>query len=102
MNVIEITDFVSFAADKEEKMTALGPVPGDTKSVKAQIELLKDFTDGVSEKYGEVETLNQHTNDMVKDRPETEAKVIKQPMSEVNKRWKALLDGINQRKVGVT
>ena len=84
---------------KEEKLSGLGSVPGDTKSVKAQIESLKDCTADVNDKYLEVEALNQQASNMVSDRPESEAKVIKQPMSEVNKRWKALLEGIGQRKV---
>lgn len=88
-----------FIAAKEEQMASLGVVPGDTKSVKAQIENLKHFTNDVNEKYVEVEALNQQSSEMVKDRLDTEAKVIKQPMSEVNKRWKALLDSIGQRKV---
>ena len=88
-------------AGKEEKLSSLGSVPGDTKSVKAQIEALKDCTSDVNDKYLEVEALNQQATNMVSDRPETEAKVIKQPMSEVNKRWKALLDGIGHRKVHV-
>lgn len=80
-------------------MTSLGSVPADTKSVKAQIEHLKEYTGDVNNKYLEVEALNQQATNMVRDRPETEAKVIKQPMTEVNKRWKTLLDGIGQRKV---
>ena len=80
-------------------MSSLGSVPGDTKSVKAQIEHLKEYTGDVNNKYLEVEALNQQAANMVKDRLDTEAKVIKQPMSEVNKRWKSLLDGIGERKV---
>lgn len=76
-------------------------MPGDTKSVKSQIEALKECTADVNDKYLEVEALNQCAANMVNDRPETEAKVIRQPMSEVNKRWKALLDGVGQRKVGL-
>jgi len=83
-------------------MTALGQVPGDTKSVKAQIEGLKDYTNDVNDKYMEVEALNQQAGEMTKDRGDNEASVIKQPLSEVNKRWKSLLDGIGNRKVSLS
>lgn len=86
-------------AGKEEKLASLGSVPGDTKSVKAQIESLKDYTADVNDKYLEVEALNQRATGMVSDRPDSVAQVVKQPMAEVNKRWKSLLDGIGQRKV---
>lgn len=89
-------------AGKEDSLTDLGPIPGDTKSVKSQIEALKNFTNDINDKHAQVESLNQKASDMVRDRSEVEAKVIKQPMSEVNRRWKALLDAISQRKVSTT
>jgi len=91
-----------FCVGKEEQLSSLGSVPGDTKSVKAQIEALKDCTADVNGKHLEVKSLNQRAANMVKDRLDSEAKVIRQPMSEVNKRWEVLLDGVKARKVNIT
>ena len=84
----------------EKELSGMGPIGPDIDIVKQQMEDLKGLKDVVHPKHLDIEELNQHAHDMTKDSPTEQAAVIREPMSDVNKRWDALLQGIADRKVG--
>lgn len=49
----------------------------------------------------DVESLNQKANDLAKDSTPEHAAVVKEPMSNVNKRWDNLLEGLGDREVRI-
>ena len=57
------------------------------------------FKSDIQPKHLDIEGLNQVANDMTKDSPMEEAKVIKSPVMDVNQRWNVLLDNISDREV---
>ena len=61
----------------------------------------QEFKETVHPKTLDIEMLNQTAQDLTKDSPTETAAYIKSPMSDVNRKWEELLDGISDRKVRV-
>ena len=61
--------------------------------------ILQEFKLEVEPKSDDIECLNHTGNELTKDSPTEEAKVIKAPLVDVNVLWHGLLDGISERQV---
>ena len=57
------------------------------------------FKEQVHPKHVDIQGLNQTAADLIKDSPTEQTHVIRVPMTDVNKRWDGLLEGIAERKV---
>ena len=83
----------------EGRLAGLGPIGTDVDSVKRQLDDLKEFKELVHPKHLDIQSLNQQAHDLTRDSPTEQATAIREPMTDVNKRWDALIDGISDRKV---
>ena len=77
----------------------MGPVATDTSAVQQQIIDLNDLKKAVHPKQLEIQTLNQTAKELIKESPTDQHAAVKEPVSEVNKRWDILLDNIGTREV---
>lgn len=77
----------------------MGPVAADTETIIQQIEELKSLKESVHPKQLEIEALNQTAKELLKESPTDQHPAVKQPISDVNKRWDILLDNIGNRDI---
>jgi DNA repair exonuclease SbcCD ATPase subunit len=87
-----------FLAKAEKKFDNLGPIGSDIDKVKKQIGELKDFKDEVDPWMIKVEALNRLAHDLVENATPEQARAIKEPLGQVNRRWEDLNKGINVRQ----
>lgn len=77
----------------------MGPIAADTDTVIHQIDELKNLKEVVHPKQLEIQTLNHTAKDLLRESPTEQHPVIKEPVTNVNKRWDILLDKIGTRDV---
>merc|ERR1719367_1888020 len=87
-----------FLAKAEKRFDNLGPIGSDIDKVKKQIGELKDFKDEVDPWMIKVEALNRQAHDLVENATPEQARAIKEPLAQVNRRWEDLNKGINVRQ----
>ena len=63
--------------------------------------MLQSFKEVVHPKQLDIQELNHTARDLTKDSPTEQSAVIKDPMTEVNRRWEELLNGVADRKVSL-
>ena len=56
------------------------------------------FRDEVEPHSSDIEGLNQQANELTKDYPKEQSDVVREPMSDVNRRWRDLVRGITDRQ----
>ena len=83
----------------EERLAELGPIGMDVEVVKQQLTELRAFKDLVHPKHLDIQSLNSQAQDLTRDSPTEQGMSVREPMSDVNKRWDALIDSISERKV---
>merc|ERR1712223_1650354 len=76
-----------FLAKAEKKFDNLGPIGSDIDKVKKQIGDLKKFKDEVDPWMVKVEALNRQADELTERTSPDQARRIKEPLAEVNKRW---------------
>ncbi|KAG8192780.1 hypothetical protein JTE90_019099 [Oedothorax gibbosus] len=91
-NILEFLDYA------EETMTGLGPVGSDIEAVKGQIQQLQSFKQEVDPHMVEVESLNRQAHELMERTSPAQARSIREPLAEINKRWDDLLKGIVDRQ----
>ena len=94
-------EILTWLQSKEQELNSMGPIAADTDAVKQQLDTLRVFKEVVHPKHLDIESLNQQVQELTKDSPTEQASTVKLPMTEVNNKWDALLDGIAERKVRV-
>merc|ERR1712223_72529 len=87
-----------FLAKAEKKFDNLGPIGSDIDKVKKQIGELKEFKDEVDPWMIKVEALNRQAHDLIEFATPEQARAIKEPLAQVNRRWEDLNKGINVRQ----
>ncbi|CAL1283115.1 unnamed protein product [Larinioides sclopetarius] len=90
-----ILEFLEYA---EEKYANLGPVGSDIEAVKGQIQQLQDFKQEVDPHMVEIESLNRKAQELMERTSPAQAKSIREPLAQINKRWDDLLKGIVGRQ----
>nr|XP_024217733.1 dystonin isoform X10 [Halyomorpha halys] len=90
----EITRLLSQA---EERFSRLGPIGADIKTVKKQIEELKEFKADVDPHMVKVEALNRQAGDLSERTSAEESQALRGPLSSVNSRWDTLTRGMAER-----
>ncbi|XP_028029405.1 dystonin isoform X14 [Bombyx mandarina] len=94
-----LQDFLDTAEDKFSRM---GPLGSDIDAVKRQIAQLASFKQEVDPHMVKVEALNRSLTRQAQELTERtsseQAAAIKQPLTEVNARWSALLRGMVERQ----
>merc|ERR550532_593762 len=78
---------LEFLARSENKFDNLGAIGADIATVKRQIEDLKKFKDEVDPWMVKVEALNRQADDLTEKTSPDQARAIKEPLAEVNRRW---------------
>ncbi|KAK4336716.1 hypothetical protein RND71_043560 [Anisodus tanguticus] len=91
----EILDFLDIA---ENKLATFDEIPSDIELIKKQIKDLKEFKRDVENYLVEIEKLNKLGKELLENSPLSQQKTIKEPLDDVNRRWNALIDGINQKE----
>merc|ERR1712223_1045603 len=89
---------LDFLAKAEKRFDNLGPIGSDIDKVKKQIGELKDFKDEVDPWMIKVEALNRQAHDLIEFATPEQARAIKEPLAQVNRRWEDLNKGINVRQ----
>merc|ERR1712223_2015734 len=89
---------LDFLAKAERKFDNLGPIGSDIDKVKKQIGELKDFKDEVDPWMVKVEALNRQADELTENATPEQARAIKEPLAQVNRRWEDLNKGINIRQ----
>merc|ERR1719412_1428887 len=93
---------LEFLARSENKFDNLGAIGADIATVKKQIEDLKKFKDEVDPWMVKVEALNRalkrQADDLTERTSPDQARAIKEPLAEVNKRWTDLNRAISTRQ----
>merc|ERR1719422_1388858 len=89
---------LEFLARSENKFDNLGAIGADINTVKKQIEELKKFKDEVDPWMVKVEALNRQADDLTERTSPDQARAIKEPLAEVNKRWTDLNKAIVVRQ----
>ncbi|CAH2986630.1 unnamed protein product [Chilo suppressalis] len=90
-----LQEFLDSAEDKFSRMGALG---SDIDAVKKQISQLAAFKQEVDPHMVKVEALNRQAQELTERTSSEQASAIKQPLTEVNSRWSALLRGMVERQ----
>ncbi|XP_063629074.1 dystonin isoform X8 [Cydia splendana] len=90
-----LQEFLDKAEDKFSRMGALG---SDIDAVKRQISQLASFKQEVDPHMVKVEALNRQAQELTERTSSEQAAAIKQPLTEVNTRWSALLRGMVERQ----
>ncbi|XP_063369716.1 dystonin [Cydia amplana] len=90
-----LQEFLDKAEDKFSRMGALG---SDIDAVKRQISQLAAFKQEVDPHMVKVEALNRQAQELTERTSSEQANAIKQPLTEVNTRWSALLRGMVERQ----
>ncbi|XP_054709316.1 LOW QUALITY PROTEIN: microtubule-actin cross-linking factor 1, isoforms 1/2/3/4/5-like [Uloborus diversus] len=91
-NLLEFLDTV------EERFTKLGAVATDITSVKEQISQLREFKLEVDPHMIEIESLNRQAQELMEFTSPDQAVAIREPLSDINKRWDDLLKSIVDRQ----
>merc|ERR550532_1269405 len=89
---------LEFLARSENKFDNLGAIGADIATVKKQIEDLKKFKDEVDPWMVKVEALNRQADDLTEKTSPDQARAIKEPLAEVNRRWTDLNKSIVVRQ----
>merc|ERR1719471_2340948 len=89
---------LEFLARSENKFDNLGAIGADINTVKKQIEDLKKFKDEVDPWMVKVEALNRQADDLTEKTSPDQARAIKEPLAEVNRRWTDLNKAIVVRQ----
>merc|ERR1719210_1734682 len=93
---------LDFLAKSERKFDNLGPIGADIDKVKRQIGELKTFKDEVDPWMIKVEALNRkiarQAQDLMENATPEQARKIKEPLTDVNRRWDDLNRAINNRQ----
>ncbi|XP_045505247.1 microtubule-actin cross-linking factor 1 isoform X25 [Colias croceus] len=87
-----------FLDSAEEKFSKMGPLGSDIDAVKRQIAQLASFKTEVDPHMVKVEALNRQAAELTERTSSEQAAAIKQPLTEVNARWSALLRGMVERQ----
>ncbi|RWS15093.1 microtubule-actin cross-linking factor 1-like isoform X28, partial [Dinothrombium tinctorium] len=90
-----VLDFLSSA---EDKFASLGPIASDIEAVKVQIHQLKDFKNEVDPHMVEIESLNRQAQELMERTTPQQARAIREPIQEINRRWDDLLKRIVDRQ----
>ncbi|XP_071036383.1 microtubule-actin cross-linking factor 1 isoform X6 [Parasteatoda tepidariorum] len=91
-------NILEFLDSAEESFAALGPVGSDIEAVKGQIQQLQEFKQEVDPHMVEIESLNRQAHELMERTSPTQAKAIREPLAEINRRWDDLLKGIVNRQ----
>ncbi|XP_049879738.1 microtubule-actin cross-linking factor 1 isoform X17 [Pectinophora gossypiella] len=87
-----------FLDKAEDKFSRMGPLGSDIDAVKRQISQLASFKQEVDPHMVKVEALNRQAQELTERTSSEQAQAIKQPLTEVNARWSALLRGMVERQ----
>ncbi|XP_026332684.1 uncharacterized protein LOC113239782 isoform X5 [Hyposmocoma kahamanoa] len=91
-----------FLDKAEDKFSRMGPLGSDIDAVKRQISQLAAFKQEVDPHMVKVEALNRNlirqAQELTERTSSEQAAAIKQPLTEVNARWSALLRGMVERQ----
>ncbi|XP_045762779.1 dystonin isoform X12 [Maniola jurtina] len=93
-----LQNLLQFLDKAEEKFSRMGPLGSDIDAVKRQISQLAAFKQEVDPHMVKVEALNRQAAELTERTSSEQAAAIKQPLSEVNARWAALLRGMVERQ----
>ena len=91
----EILDFLDMA---EAKLATFNEIPLEIDLIKSQLKDLKEFKRDVENYLVEIEKLNKLGKELMENAPKSAQNVIKEPLAEVNRRWAALIEGINNKE----
>ncbi|CAK9254223.1 unnamed protein product [Sphagnum jensenii] len=98
MNFHEILqNILEFLDVAEEKFANLGPIGSDIDAVKNQIRELKQFKSEVDPHMVEIEALNRMAHELLERVSPDQARPIREPLNDINRRWDELLKGIVDR-----
>ncbi|XP_050437249.1 dystonin isoform X15 [Adelges cooleyi] len=93
-----LQDLLKFLDGAERRFANLGPLGTDIQAVKKQIGELKNFKSDIDPQMVKVEALNRQAQELTERTSAEQAAALKQPLSEVNRRWENLLKGIVERQ----
>jgi DNA repair exonuclease SbcCD ATPase subunit len=93
-----LQDLLKFLDGAERRFANLGPLGTDIKVVKNQIGELKNFKSDIDPQMVKVEALNRQAQELTERTTVEQAAALKQPLTEVNRRWENLLKGIVERQ----
>merc|ERR1719495_2532588 len=82
-----LQSLLEFLARSEKRFDGLGAIGSDIAVVKKQIEELKFFKDEVDPWMVKVEALNRQADDLTERTSPDQARAIKEPLADVNRRW---------------
>ncbi|GIX80799.1 microtubule-actin cross-linking factor 1 [Caerostris extrusa] len=91
-------NLLEFLDTYEDKFSKFGAVSSDIDSVKGQISELKNFKTQVDPHMIEVEALNRQAQELMERTSSDQAVSIREPLSDINKRWDDLLKSIVERQ----
>ena len=91
----EILDFLDMA---EAKLATFNEIPLEIDLIKNQLKDLKEFKRDVENYLVEIEKLNKLGKELMEGAPKSAQNAIKEPLAEVNRRWAALIEGINNKE----
>ena len=92
-----LKNLFDFLDKAERKFKGLGPIAADIDAVKQQIRELKEFQNEVNPHMVEVEALNRQAHELLEDVAPNQARSIRGPVEEINRRWDDLLKNIVDR-----
>jgi len=93
-----LQSILEFLKSSERKFDNFGPIASDIDAVKKQISQLKDFKDEVDPWMIKVEALNRRAADLCEYATPQQARAIKEPLSDINRRWDDLNKAISTRQ----
>ncbi|CAH2249192.1 jg21743 [Pararge aegeria aegeria] len=93
-----LKNLLAFLDKAEDKFSRMGALGSDIDAVKRQIAQLASFKQEVDPHMVKVEALNRQAAELTERTSSEQAVAIKQPLSEVNARWAALLRGMVERQ----
>merc|ERR550539_518625 len=82
-----LNSLLEFLSRSEAKFESFGSIGSDIATVKKQIEELKKFKSEVDPWMVKVEALNRQADDLTERTSPDQARRIKEPLAEVNRRW---------------
>merc|ERR1719402_160590 len=82
-----LQSLLEFLARSETKYDNMGAIGSNIETVKKQIDELKKFKDEVDPWMVKVEALNRQADELTERTSPDQARRIKEPLAEVNKRW---------------
>ena len=93
-----LQSILDFLKTSEREFDNFGPIASDIDAVKKQIGQLKDFKDKVDPWMVKVEGLNRRASDLCEYATPQQARAIKEPLSDINRRWEDLNRAISTRQ----